>query len=140
MPIIRAASPPRLSGRLVHRKQRVDAPGLSSRNVLLAVAVPLAPLAPAPADVNLKEMAVSMGLAGSGNGTDESTFVTAGGRSRRVRVRRTGKRAKVGDSDAENVMATITATAGKRSAREAPEQPVQRQQQGAAASEGRAKE
>ena len=51
MSIIRVASLPRLEERLVHRMQRDEAPGLSSRNVLLAVAVSLALAAPAPADV-----------------------------------------------------------------------------------------
>jgi hypothetical protein len=68
--------------RLMHRKQRDDAPGLSSRNVLLAVAVMLALAAPALADVTLKEKTVSTGLAGFGNGTSERTFVIAGDKSR----------------------------------------------------------
>lgn len=66
----------------MHRKQRDDAPGLSSRNVLLAVAVSLALAAPALADVTLKEKTVSSGLAGFGNGTSERTFVIAGDKSR----------------------------------------------------------
>jgi hypothetical protein len=66
----------------MHRKQRPDAPGLSSRNVLLAVAVSLALVAPAFADVTLKERTVSTGLAGFGNGTTERTWVIAGDRSR----------------------------------------------------------
>jgi hypothetical protein len=66
----------------MHRKQRVDAPGLSSRNVFLAVAVSLALAAPASADVTLKEKTVSTGLAGFGNGTSERTFVIAGDKSR----------------------------------------------------------
>lgn len=66
----------------MHRKQRDDAPGLSSRNVLLAVAVSLALAAPALADVTLKEKTVSTGLAGFGNGTSERTFVIAGDKSR----------------------------------------------------------
>lgn len=66
----------------MHRKQRDDAPGLSSRNVLLAVAVSLALAAPAFADVTLKEKTVSTGLAGFGNGTSERTFVIAGDKSR----------------------------------------------------------
>jgi hypothetical protein len=66
----------------MHRKQRADAPGLSSRNVLLAVAVSLALAAPALADVTLKEKTVSTGLAGFGNGTSERTWVIAGDKSR----------------------------------------------------------
>lgn len=66
----------------MHRKQRADAPGLSSRNVLLAVAVSLALAAPALADVTLKEKTVSTGLAGFGNGTTERTWVIAGDKSR----------------------------------------------------------
>lgn len=66
----------------MHRKQRDDAPGLSSRNVLLAVAVSLALAAPAFADVTLKEKTVSTGLAGFGNGTSERTIVIAGDKSR----------------------------------------------------------
>ena len=66
----------------MHRMQRVDAPGLSSRNVLLAVAVSLARAAPALADVTLKERTVSTGLAGFGNGTSERTWVIAGDKSR----------------------------------------------------------
>lgn len=66
----------------MHRKQRDDAPGLSSRNVLLAVAVSLALAAPALADVTLKEKTVSTGVAGFGNGTSERTFVIAGDKSR----------------------------------------------------------
>lgn len=66
----------------MHRMQRVDAPGLSSRNVLLAVAVSLALAAPALADVTLKERTVSTGLAGFGNGTSERTWVIAGDKSR----------------------------------------------------------
>lgn len=66
----------------MHRKQRDDAPGLSSRNVLLAVAVSLALAAPALADVTLKEKTVSTGLAGFGNGTSERTIVIAGDKSR----------------------------------------------------------
>lgn len=66
----------------MHRKQRGDAPGLSSRNVLLAVAVSLALAAPVLADVTLKEKTVSTGLAGFGNGTSERTFVIAGDKSR----------------------------------------------------------
>ena len=66
----------------MHRKQRDDAPGLSSRNVLLAVAVSLALAAPAFADVTLKEKTVSTGVAGFGNGTSERTIVIAGDKSR----------------------------------------------------------
>jgi hypothetical protein len=66
----------------MHRKQRVDAPGLSSRNVLLTAAVSLALVAPAFADVTLQEKTVSTGLAGFGNGTSERTFVIAGDKSR----------------------------------------------------------
>lgn len=66
----------------MHRKQRDDAPGLSSRNVLLAVAASLALAAPALADVTLKEKTVSTGLAGFGNGTSERTIVIAGDKSR----------------------------------------------------------
>jgi hypothetical protein len=60
MPIILPAAFPD-GGVLMHRKQRADAPGLSSRNVLLAVAVSLALAAPALADVTLKEKTVSTG-------------------------------------------------------------------------------
>lgn len=66
----------------MHRKQRVDAPGLSSRSVLLALVPVLALAAPALADVTLKEKTVSTGLAGFGNGTTERTWVIAGDRSR----------------------------------------------------------
>jgi len=66
----------------MHRMEREDAPGLSSRNVLLAAAVILALAAPAHADVTLKERTVSTGLAGFGNGTSERTIVIAGDRSR----------------------------------------------------------
>lgn len=66
----------------MHRMERGNAPGSSSRNVLLAFAVMLALVAPAHADVTLKERTVSTGLAGFGNGTTERTVVIAGDKSR----------------------------------------------------------
>jgi len=69
-----------------------------------------------------------MGPAGFRNGTSGCTFVITEDRSRGVGVRSSGKRAKIGGSDAENVIATITATPARRSSSEAPDQSVQRNQ------------
>jgi hypothetical protein len=69
-----------------------------------------------------------MGPAGFQYGTSGCTFVITEDRSRRVGVRRSGKRAKIDGSDAENLMTTITATPARRSCSEAPDQSVQRNQ------------
>ena len=82
---------------------------------------------------DLSQKTVSMGPAGFRNGTSGCTFVIAEDRNRRVGNRRSGKRAKIDGSDAENVMATIPATSARRSSGEAPDQSVERNQQGAAA-------
>ena len=69
-----------------------------------------------------------MGPAGFRNGTSGCTFVITEDRCRRVGIRRSGKRAKIDGSDAENVMATITATPARGSSSEAPDPSVQRKQ------------
>lgn len=120
----------------MHRMQRVAAPGLSSRSVLLAIVPVFALVAPALADVTLKEQTVSTGLAGFGNGTTERTWVIAGDRSRSdeqhtytgrfqslaggrqgekdvettraAGARPTGKKEKVNGFDAENYLVTPT--------------------------------
>jgi len=62
-----------------------------------------------------------MGPAGFRNGTSGCTFVITEDRSRRIGVRRSGKRAKIDGSDAENVTATIIATPARGSSSEAPD-------------------
>ncbi len=66
----------------MHRRQRVYASGLSSRNLLLTIAAALVLAATAHADVTMKEKSVSSGLAGFGGGTSERTVVIAGDKSR----------------------------------------------------------
>jgi hypothetical protein len=65
----------------MHGITRTFAPGISSRNILLAIAT-LVLACPAWADVILKEKTVSSGMMGFGNGTSERTTVIAGDRSR----------------------------------------------------------